>query len=157
MFDGHDLKYHMMNNMQIANCGKMDDKQKEGEEQREGDLVLCEELLGLVVNELAIDEAVDAVVNDFLTLRKWVNNLKVNNLEVNNLKVNNLKVNNLKVNNLKVNNLKVNNLKVNNLEVNNLKVASIGETPQRRYLLHHFSDFGLLNFSDLIGQAGAEE
>jgi hypothetical protein len=115
----------------------MDDKHKEGEEQREGDLVLCEELLGLVVNELAIDEAVDAVVNDFLTLRKWVNNLKVNNL--------------------KVNNLKVNNLKVNNLEVNNLKVASIGETPQRRYLLHHFSDFGLLNFSDLIGQAGAEE
>jgi hypothetical protein len=147
MFDGHDLKHHMMNNMQIANRGKMDDKQKEGEEQREGDLVLCEELLGLVVNELAIDEAVDAVVNDFLTLRKWVNNLKVNNL----------KVNNLKVNNLKVNNLKVNNLKVNNLEVNNLKVASIGETPQRRYLLHHFSDFGLLNFSDLIGQAGAEE
>jgi hypothetical protein len=137
MFDGHDLKHHMMNNMQIANRGKMDDKQKEGEEQREGDLVLCEELLGLVVNELAIDEAVDAVVNDFLTLRKWVNNLKVNNLEVNNLKVNNLKVNNLKV--------------------NNLKVASIGETPQRRYLLHHFSDFGLLNFSDLIGQAGAEE
>jgi hypothetical protein len=51
----------------------------------------------------------------------------------------------------------VNNLKVNNLKVNNLKVASIGETPQRRYLLHHFSDFGLLNFSDLIGQAGAEE